>query len=313
MANEKSSNSKKIIIAIVAVVLVVAVAVGIAFAVKPTKDEDVETRKTTTSTTTVKEEEPTTEQLSDSVKAEIDRIYNSNKSAYDMVDFRIYDFENEKLAEDFLATITDEVSFLAKVQELNKDVENYDADMQTNLRAILKAEAANFSNELAEWLFAPQRKVGDKSVFVSRDGSTCSVVFVTATPHQIETVSVRHILFMTADPTTGVSLSADEVAKKKAEAEKTLETWKKGEKTSESFGDLATKLTEDTGSKYTGGLYENIRPGTMIKEFDEWIFDKNRKPGDVDIVETDYGYHVMYFEKNDGKYYESVIKNQLDK
>ncbi|HHX36769.1 MAG TPA: hypothetical protein GX717_02175, partial [Clostridiaceae bacterium] len=29
--------------------------------------------------------------------------------------------------------------------------------------------------------------------------------------------------------------------------------------------------------------------------FNDWIFDQNRKPGDMDIVETVYGYHVMYF------------------
>ena len=33
----------------------------------------------------------------------------------------------------------------------------------------------------------------------------------------------------------------------------------------------------------------------MVEEFNDWIFDENRKPGDTDIVETVYGYHVMYF------------------
>ena len=33
----------------------------------------------------------------------------------------------------------------------------------------------------------------------------------------------------------------------------------------------------------------------MVEAFNDWIFAQSRKPGDVDVVETDYGYHVMYF------------------
>ena len=33
----------------------------------------------------------------------------------------------------------------------------------------------------------------------------------------------------------------------------------------------------------------------MVEEFDSWIFDSARKPGDCDIVKTDYGYHLIYF------------------
>ena len=33
----------------------------------------------------------------------------------------------------------------------------------------------------------------------------------------------------------------------------------------------------------------------MVEEFDAWIFDPARKAGEVDIVETTYGAHIMYF------------------
>ena len=33
----------------------------------------------------------------------------------------------------------------------------------------------------------------------------------------------------------------------------------------------------------------------MVTEFNDWCFDSARKTGDVDIVETEYGYHIMYF------------------
>ena len=33
----------------------------------------------------------------------------------------------------------------------------------------------------------------------------------------------------------------------------------------------------------------------MVTEFNNWIFDDARKAGDVEIVKTSYGYHIMYF------------------
>ena len=33
----------------------------------------------------------------------------------------------------------------------------------------------------------------------------------------------------------------------------------------------------------------------MVSEFEDWCFDSSRQPGDTGIVQTSYGYHVMYF------------------
>ena len=34
----------------------------------------------------------------------------------------------------------------------------------------------------------------------------------------------------------------------------------------------------------------------MVDEFNDWCFAPERKVGDTDIVLTDYGYHIMYFD-----------------
>ena len=33
----------------------------------------------------------------------------------------------------------------------------------------------------------------------------------------------------------------------------------------------------------------------MVEAFEAWCFDTARKTGDYDIVETEFGYHIMYF------------------
>ena len=33
----------------------------------------------------------------------------------------------------------------------------------------------------------------------------------------------------------------------------------------------------------------------MVTNFNDWCFDESRQAGDTGIVESDYGYHVMYY------------------
>ena len=44
-----------------------------------------------------------------------------------------------------------------------------------------------------------------------------------------------------------------------------------------------------------GGLYTDVYAGQMVATFNDWCFDPARQPGDYGIVETRFGYHIMYF------------------
>ena len=50
----------------------------------------------------------------------------------------------------------------------------------------------------------------------------------------------------------------------------------------------------------------------MVSAFNNWCFDSSRKPGDTGIVETTYGYHVMYFVgAAQDTYREYLVKSDL--
>ena len=50
----------------------------------------------------------------------------------------------------------------------------------------------------------------------------------------------------------------------------------------------------------------------MVTAFNDWCFDSSRKSGDTGIVETEYGYHVMYFVGNtDITYRDYQIQSEL--
>ena len=60
------------------------------------------------------------------------------------------------------------------------------------------------------------------------------------------------------------------------------------------FTELCAEYSAD-GTKDSGGLYEDVAPGKMVTEFNDWCFDPARQPGDSGIVKTQFGYHIMYF------------------
>ncbi|MEN2773911.1 peptidylprolyl isomerase [Acetivibrio clariflavus] len=101
-------------------------------------------------------------------------------------------------------------------------------------------------------------------------------------------VVVKHILVSTNDKETNEPLPEDKVAEKKKLAEEILQKVKAGE----DFDALVKQYSDDPGSVDKGGQYV-IGRGQTAPEFDEWSF--NAKEGDIDIVKTDFGFHIMKF------------------
>lgn len=279
--------------------------------------------------------ERTNEIAKDYDQKDIDAEYKKDTTAYDFATFRAYTFktteltkeENEtddalkarqakanaevkKNANDFYNAVTNDATFTAKAKELNKDTADYNVDKETKYSMLKSTAQSTFSEDAAKWLFDSSTKVGSKKLFSDEENGKYIVVFALSKPHQEQTVTARHILFQTKDQNSGNDLSEEEIAKKKTQAEDVLKKFNEGDKTEDSFAALANEYNEDTGSSSNGGLYEHIYPGQMVTEFNDWVFDANRKAGDVELVETDYGYHIIYFVAKDGKdYYDSAIRS----
>ena len=173
-----------------------------------------------------------------------------------------------------------------------------------------------------DWMADSSRKAGDVAYFPSTSGDTVSgyyvVMFQDSNDNNFAMKNVRHILVAPShdhaeDETheDGETYSAEELAAAKAAADEILASWKAGEATEESFALLANEKSAD-GDGVSGGLYENIYPGQMVEAFENWCYDAARKTGDTDIVETEYGYHVMYFVgDSEMSYRDYQIENAL--
>ncbi|WP_010249736.1 peptidylprolyl isomerase [Acetivibrio cellulolyticus] len=109
---------------------------------------------------------------------------------------------------------------------------------------------------------------------------------------QYNKVTVKHVLVLTNDSTTNEPLPEDKVAEKKKLADDILKKAQAGE----DFEALVKQYSEDPGSKDKGGEY-TFPKGEMVKEFEDWAF--NAKEGDMGVVQTTYGFHVMKFIKRE--------------
>lgn len=262
--------------------------------------------------------------------ADLEKAYNDKKDDYDVVTMRLFTFDASVTVEDnegvedtkkkeetakadakakadkMLAAVKDEKTFKeqAILNAPEGKAEDYKADSATLMKNGSKSDLSQLGEDAQNWVFDSARKAGDKTVIETDNGYY--VLYMVQPRHRNDdyTVNVRHILLSTEE-------AQDDAAKAtvKKNAEDILNQWKSGDKTEDSFAALATEKTEDTGSKDNGGLYENVIRGKMVEEFDAWCFDEARKPGDTDIVETEYGYHIMYFvKKSDEPYWKTSVK-----
>lgn len=231
-----------------------------------------------------------------------------------------------KAAEEAAATLTAEG--INSVETLDAAIAALDKKegMSAASTPITNQAYSNVKAELVDWMVDASRKEGDVTSATvtakSTDDTGAEVEEVTAiyvalfnsvNTNETKLANVRHILVGFEGEANEDGTYSDEIkSAAKASAEEILESWKSGDATEESFAALANEKSTDGGSNTNGGLYENVYPGQMVTAFNDWCFDASRAAGDTGIVETDFGYHVMYFVGSaDQTYRDYRITNDL--
>lgn len=209
-----------------------------------------------------------------------------------------------KAAADKMAKAKDEKDLEAIAKEVKDSikVEKHTNELHTNINAPLN-----------EWLAEDGRKAGEIAALantsttkdendkeVTQTNGYYIVIYHSSTDNKDLMSDVRHLLVQfeggTTDETTGVTTySEEEKAAAKKEAESYLKTWKDGDATEETFIELVKKNSDDSSAS-EGGLFENINPdSSYVDNFLNWSIDSKRKAGDAEVIESEYGYHVMYY------------------
>ena len=235
--------------------------------------------------------------------------------------------EAAKAAADSLLAFPDAKLFDKAVKSLEINKENKNATIVTVENAFYTD--AKIPTLIRDWMCDGEHKQGEMTVLPITNTTTDAegketttttgyyvVLFDNIRANNSKIANVRHILVSFEGGTKGedgtTTYSEEEKNTARTEAERILQLWKDGEATEESFAALVPANSDDQGSLTTGGLYENITvDSNYVENFLNWAMEP-RKDGDTGIVETEYGYHIMYYvSTNDLSYRDTMIFNTL--
>lgn len=245
-------------------------------------------------------------------------------------------------AEAFAAKITNVDTFKAEAAEIEKATGNKDYkdfikdDSKTARTEILYSDLSyEVSDEkFLKWAYDKETKAGTTYIVENKDSGYAVYMMETPVGKAVDkpNYDVRHILVKfpeTAvektpgseveiidasayDVTVDLDVNTKEITNKELfiKAQDILKDYLAGEKTETDFAILALKNSED-GNAMEGGIYEDVVMGKMVPEFEGWALKEGRKYGDVGIVETEYGYHIMYYVGEGTTLWSDTVRNNL--
>lgn len=129
-----------------------------------------------------------------------------------------------------------------------------------------------------------------------KDGNYFKLTKVIAAIQMPDSVKARHILI----PYVGAASAQPDVTQSKEQAKKTADSLLSVlKKDNSKFGEFVSSYSSDQGSVANGGSYDYFTYNTMVPEFRDYVFQNN--VGDMDVVETVYGYHIIEVEGQKNK------------
>lgn len=262
--------------------------------------------------------------------ATLEAAYAADPTTYDMVDYElvyVYNAVATTDADGNAIEVTDEMTAEANAEAEAVATMLYDdysagaslssvADT-SDLAYYYSQTGGSYSGDaVTTWLYDDARKTGD-STLLEDSGTYYIISFMDRYREEYNLIDVRHILVM---PSTGILTAEDEGYQEEldsldaaaaSQAQYVLDEFLASDMTEETFASMANTYSEDTGSNTAGGLYEMVAKGEMVATFEDWCFDSSRQVGDTGLIETDYGYHVMYFVGESLPYWEALVTNTL--
>ncbi len=239
---------------------------------------------------------------------ELESYYASNTDSFEGVDYYVYtinstDFMEKDVdgnpvgdtstataaayeaAQRILAANSEEEYLLLIRDYMKSNLGMEDSDIDTAVESAFTRHAlASTISSVSEWAFSANP--GDVYTAAEEGDSSYAIYCLTKSSYRDETTTrnVRHILF------------SNETYTDDSKAQDVYAELQQQNFSEEAFKTLAAEYSYDTGSADNGGLYENITYGSTTTEFNAWLFDDARVPGDSGIIESSaYGWHIMYY------------------
>jgi len=259
----------------------------------------------------------------------LEKYFSSHKKAYCTVSYLCFQIDGQTSDSSEAISISKAASNIASKNSEKKFLEavkDYVVNYYTNHRDEFESDeieeiaekaasdcrfedVAYYSgNAGVRWAFEEERIAGDTTVIKDEENNLYYVYYLLSPMKRDEykTVNIRQILFSLEDYET-----YDKALFSAEECKRILEERTFAEST---FKALAKQYSSDSLTKNSGGYYENVFKGTFdqsVEEIEEWIFSEDREEGNIEIIKTSLGQHLIYLEELSDEAWEVRVRNDL--
>ncbi len=252
-------------------------------------------------------------------------------------------------AQSFISKVTDGESFKAAAVEFekaagSKEYEKFATDESATLMDEVTYDDVSYYEtdaDFLKWAFNKDTAVNSTYLVEHKDSGYAVYMMIEPvhTPKDKPTYDVRHILVQFPEDEEGEEASTEEAKDSDVElldaskyegvtididvdlektkdielyglAQEILVDYLDGDRSEDHFAELAAEHSTDSNAA-DGGIYEDVTLGYMVPEFEGWAVAEGREYGDVGIVETTYGYHIMYYIGSDIIKWQDNVKNDM--
>lgn len=224
----------------------------------------------------------------------IDEYYNSyteeeinqkrleDENAYKMIKARVYPIEGEYDPVE-LSNVSTEAEFLEFAQK-NYPGDNYNAEVRTQqFFTSRESMGAVYDKVSADWAFSEDRVPGE--IGVVRGQIYEYLIYIDELPQYCTSRDV-----ITYEFPLDEDESKENIETYYNEVKAMFDDWSAQNMTADEF----RAAVNETGY----GAEGTIRTGDYYYEINNWVFDKNRKSGDMEFFADESGLYIVYYLKN---------------
>ena len=215
---------------------------------------------------------------------ELDKYYSNHKNEYEQEASKDVDF----VVFSVVPSLEDDLKTKAEITELATDFESYD-----NYELMVRRNSDNLNSQFIYTTFDELQDSNFKGLFNAKKGTVTAPYLISSGTYRIakhvevefrpDSVDARHILIKQSE-----TMSLDSVNKK-------IDAIKLAVESGTDFALLAKQTSEDQGSAIKGGDLGWFSEGEMVVDFNEACFSS--KKGDLSVVETQFGVHIIEVTK----------------
>ena len=215
---------------------------------------------------------------------ELDKYYSDHKAEYEQEASKDVDF----VVFSVVPSLEDDLKTKEEITELATDFESYD-----NYELMVRRNSDNSTSQFVFTTLDDLQESKFKELFNAKKGTVTEPYLVNSGTYRIaklvevefrpDSVEARHILIKPSE-----TMSLDSVNKK-------IDAIKLDVESGTDFALLAKQNSEDQGSAIKGGDLGWFSEGEMVVDFNEACFSS--KKGDLSVVETQFGVHLIEVTK----------------